>query len=206
MIAKTWLLVVSWLVFAGVAYSESIPPVRQDAGAILAEVSSKGASAVVRNVFGKPAWEEILKNIASGESAWIDVALALRSGTDAGSTSELQSAMFLALGRNPTYVLLKVEPRSSAKARSEPESARSLALERKGTYVPLKAEPQFSLSDVCGVQVDLPSTYQAALAEFTRTRMAVEAVQGTDLQSKKNLCLAELKEGEGHVKRFFEVK
>jgi hypothetical protein len=105
--------------------------------------------------------------------------VALRAGSDAGSTSELHSAMFLALSKNPIYVL------------------RVLEVTEKPPY------RLFLLSNVCEGRVDPPPTYQEAIAELMRTRAAVEKVQAKELQSKKELCLAKLQEGEGHLKRFF---
>jgi hypothetical protein len=175
MTAKDGLLVVIWLVLSGAACAGSSTSTQQDASTLLEEVNSKGATAVVRSLWGKPAWQSVTEKIASGDAAWIDVALALRKGSDAGATSELHSAMFLALGRNPAYVLRT-------------------------------AEPQYSLSEICAGRVDPPPTFQEALAELTRTRAAVEQVQARELQSQKDLCLAKLREGEGHLKRFFGVQ
>jgi hypothetical protein len=111
MIIRAWILMGSWLVCVVDACSGQ--PLLQDAKTIIEEVNNKGASEVVRKICGTPRWERILGNIAFGDPAWIDVAIALRGGTDAGATSELHSAMFLALGTNPTYVLQKVEPQYS---------------------------------------------------------------------------------------------
>jgi hypothetical protein len=174
MMARKGLLVGIWLALSGAACAGSNAPAWQKADTLLEEVNNKGASAVIRSLWGKPAWYSVTEKIASGESAWIDVALALRKGSDAGATSELHSAMFLALGKNPAYVLRT-------------------------------AEPQFKLSEICEGRVDPPSTYQEALAELTRARSAVERVQASELQSKKELCLAKLREGEEHLKRQFNV-
>lgn len=169
------------LVISGAACAGSNAPTWQNADRLLEEVSKKGAAAVIRSLWDRPAWYSVTGKIASGEAAWIDVAVALRAGSDAGSTSELHSAMFLALSKNPTYVLQVLEPLDKPPYRS------------------------FAVTVVCEGRVDPPSTYQEALAELMRTRAAVEKVEKKELQSKKELCLAKLREGEGHLKRFFGV-
>ena len=70
------------------------------------QIQEKGAKAVAEALFAnKSSWATLTKNVRSGKSAWIDVAVRLRSGTDGGASSELQDALFAALAKNPRHVL-----------------------------------------------------------------------------------------------------
>ena len=136
-------------------------PISENPSALIEEINKKGASQVIQSLWGQPSWYSVTGKIASGEAAWIDVAVALRAGSDAGSTSGLHSAMFLALSKNPVYVLRVLETADKQPYRS------------------------FLISDVCEGRVDPPSTYQEAIAELRRTRAALKKVQVKELQSKK---------------------
>ena|SRR5690242_4596651 len=182
MMARNGLLACILLVVSATARAVSNAPVGQGADAYLQEIDRNGASTVLRNLRSdKTAWDKAIENISSGVRGWVDVAVALRTASDAGSTSELHSAMFLALSKNPSYVLQVVE------------------LVDKPPY------HSFLLSNVCEGRVDPPPTYQEAVAEFVRARAAIEKVQVAELQSKKKLCLTKLREGERHLRRMFGV-
>jgi hypothetical protein len=76
------------------------------AGTLLAEVRSRGAHAVVRDLWAHgDEWSDVMEGVSSGSTAWLDVAVALAPGTDAGSTSELLVALFLALRPAPEETL-----------------------------------------------------------------------------------------------------
>jgi hypothetical protein len=65
---------------------------------------------VVQDLFDKPKWTEILGKIETGRRQWLDVAVKLYAGTDAGSTEELALAVGVALLHQPRQVLLQVAP------------------------------------------------------------------------------------------------
>jgi len=162
-----------WFTFSCTACAGSATDGSLTPELLLHDVDNRGASVVVRDLWNRhDPWNEVTKRIASGENAWIDVALALRKGSDAGASSDLRDAMFQALAKNPAYVLQH-------------------------------AEPEYPLSELCEGRVDPPSTYSEAIAEQVRTEKAVEQVRTIELQEKKELCLIKLREGEGHLKRFF---
>jgi hypothetical protein len=50
-------------------------------------------------------WQQVLARIASGNSAWLDVARDLRPGVDASTGEDLGDALALALPRNASGVL-----------------------------------------------------------------------------------------------------
>jgi hypothetical protein len=67
---------------------------------------SRGATQVVADLFKTGAWAKyVYPGISSGKKQWVDVAVVLKPGTDAGSSEELNDALSLALLRQPDLVL-----------------------------------------------------------------------------------------------------
>lgn len=67
---------------------------------------SRGATQVVAELFKTGAWAKYAyPGISSGEKQWLDVAVVLKPGTDAGASEELNDALSLALLRQPDLVL-----------------------------------------------------------------------------------------------------
>lgn len=96
----TWPLILAGCVANGAA----------DAEALLQRIHKEGAAPVVRALVADQArWDSVMSQVARGEAAWIDVAVALRKASDAGASSELQSALFLALGKGPNQVLQRAD-------------------------------------------------------------------------------------------------
>jgi hypothetical protein len=147
---------------------------------LLNRIRSEGAAAVVRSLWGKTGWSDLTDHVASGNRQWVDVAMAISPGTDAGATEELSDALFVALGQNPAYVL-KVLP-----------------MEESGA-IPL------ALSVICSGRTDALATYDASISEQKKVEAAVEKVTVAALESKKRECLMKLKAGEADLKRFFAV-
>lgn len=148
-----------------------------DAQALLRRVSDEGAAQVVRSLAADAgAWDYVMTRIASGTTEWVDVGLALRKGSDAGATSELHSALFLALGKNPAYILRQAN------------------------------EPPYLLAAICGGRVDPPDSYDAAVAEIRTIRDAVRQIAAAELTSKRDECASKLQEGEVALTTMFGVK
>jgi len=125
-------------------------------------------------------WRMILKNIASGESEWLEIALLLQLGTDAGSSEMLDLAMGEALENSPKQVLRII---------------------KKGDI--------FTVTDVCsGPDVDDSrySIYDKAITTINRRIAKIEKVDDADLKDIRNLCITNLKESIPHLKRYFGVK
>ena len=77
-----------------------------NASSILADIRTNGAQPVVAALWsGDGRWNQVMVNIGSGRSDWLQVGVALRPGTDAGAAEELDEAIFLALGTAPVAVL-----------------------------------------------------------------------------------------------------
>ena len=164
--------------YAESAFSANGPP--QGPDMVLARIRNEGAAAVIRSLWDTPRWSELTDEVASGDARWINVAVALAPGSDAGSTSELNDALVVALSRNPAYVLSAVPTN------------------------PSDTNP-IGLSILCEGPQDPPETYAAALAELKEEETAVRAVRDEALAGKKDLCLKKLAMGEEELKRFFEV-
>lgn len=159
----------------------SAEPRAQNPEIMLARIKKEGAAAVIKSLWGIPAkWNELTDKVATGNAAWVDVAVALGPGSDAGSTSELEDALFVALGQNAEYVLRVLPP--------EEYHGNPLAL-----------------SDICGGRTDPLGTYAESIAEQKRIEAAVKNVSDKALASRRRRCLTELSSGETDLKRFFEV-
>lgn len=73
---------------------------------ILADVKAQGARRVVADLYASSQrWNQILENIGRGDRKWLEVAAALRPGTDAGASEALDEAAFIALKHAPAAVL-----------------------------------------------------------------------------------------------------
>jgi hypothetical protein len=76
------------------------------AAALLADVKTQGATAVVAKLRSDNArWNQVMASIGQGHREWLQVASALRPGTDAGASEALDEAVFLALKTAPSTVL-----------------------------------------------------------------------------------------------------
>lgn len=145
-----------------------------DRDRLIAEVKQNGARRTVLRLQANPReWMQVMDNIATAQREWIDLAMSLKAGSDAAAGTELRDAMFRALKRNPSYVLEHAQVGG------------------------------FPLAVLClGRAVPLP-TYQEAIAEGEGVRKALMKVQAKALQAKKELCLAQLREGRGNLRRHF---
>ena len=83
-----------------------------ESNALLGNISSKGAAAVVKslNRGNGGEWQRVIRNIETGSPAWLRVANKLLTATDAGRTSDVYFALSLALTRNAAGVLSMVGP------------------------------------------------------------------------------------------------
>ena len=77
-----------------------------NASAVQDEIAARGPRAVVKDLYGHPAdWDYAMKQIQSGNDEWLRVAVALRPGSDAGSSEMLGESVGVALIRVPESVL-----------------------------------------------------------------------------------------------------
>jgi hypothetical protein len=72
----------------------------------LADVRAHGARVVVAALWSdNDRWNQVMENIGRGGSEWLEVAVALHPGTDAGAAEALDEAVFFALKPSPVAVL-----------------------------------------------------------------------------------------------------
>ncbi len=64
--------------------------------------AKKSVIELYNNDFG---WSAVLRGIESGEENWLDVALLIKPGTDAGASSMLKESLGLGFEKNPVGVL-----------------------------------------------------------------------------------------------------
>ena len=73
---------------------------------ILKSISAHGARETVGSLHESGTdWYVVVQQVSAGDPAYLAVAEALRPGTDAGASSELNIAVFIALARSPLLVL-----------------------------------------------------------------------------------------------------
>jgi hypothetical protein len=89
----------------------STPFAQETPTMLMEQVRKMGARWVVSNLCDKRGeWDRVINRIATGQESWVELAIALHLGSDAGSACELHDAMFQGLGQNPSYVLRRAEP------------------------------------------------------------------------------------------------
>ena len=98
--------VLSLLVASAVLAANSL-----DASVILKKIQERGPRHSAKELWDSSSrWVELIKNVESGKKQWLEVAKALRPGTDAGASEMLGLATGVALLRSPREVLLLLAP------------------------------------------------------------------------------------------------
>jgi hypothetical protein len=105
-------LILFWIVFTcGTALLACTSSDQENPTPLMEQVKKVGAKSVVFTLWEKRGeWASVMNRIASGQEAWVELAIALCPGSDAGAATDLHDAMFQALGQNPAYVLRRAEP------------------------------------------------------------------------------------------------
>ena len=148
---------------------------------IVKKIEKEGAKKVVGEFYkDELIWDKLLKNIASGKKSWLEVAVYLGPGTDAGASEMLDFAMAEALENSPKLVLEII-----------------------------KKDDSFMAAFICsGPDVYDPrySTYHKALIATNHRIAVLEKVDDKNLKNIRNLCIGELKKSIPHLKKYFGVK
>jgi len=77
---------------------------------VLKDIDARGARVVAETLWNDEAgWKQVLSNVGQGRHGWLEVAAALRPGTDGGASETLDEAVFLALAPDPRGVLNLLE-------------------------------------------------------------------------------------------------
>lgn len=91
---------------SGVSTAATLASSPLNASSILADVRARGTHAAVAALWSDDGrWNRVMTNIGSGRPEWLNVAVALRPGTDAGAAEMLDEAIFFALKTAPVAVL-----------------------------------------------------------------------------------------------------
>lgn len=101
-------MIAGYLLFgiSGVSIAATLASASLNASSVLADVRARGAHAVVAALWSDESrWNQVMTNIGSGRPEWLNVAVALRPGTDAGAAETLDEAIFFALRTAPVAVL-----------------------------------------------------------------------------------------------------
>jgi hypothetical protein len=99
-LAPFHLIVIALLVGATSALAGALTP-----GQIEQSIRSHGARQTVQSLERRKQFDAVLDRIATGNTAWVEIAPALAKGTDAGSAEGLTVALATALPKNPPAVL-----------------------------------------------------------------------------------------------------
>jgi hypothetical protein len=151
-------------------------PYARDPAALSQVLQQRGPAVVVKELFeaGEP-WSEVLRSIASGSQAWLEVALLLEKGADAHPAESLSDAVRDALKQNPEYVLSHMVP-----------------------SFPLEAL-------CGGPSVDDVDSYAEAVADVERVEASVRTVTLPKLRDRRDGCLRALRASRRNLKHFFGV-
>jgi hypothetical protein len=87
-----------------------------ESSAVMKQIQERGAEQTARELWSSGRWNELIEKIETGEKRWLEVAKALRPGTDAGASEMLHLAAGVALVRSPREVLLLLGPGMSLEA------------------------------------------------------------------------------------------
>lgn len=73
---------------------------------LVSQISASGPKSIINDLYKNEAtWAYLMRQIKTGEKGWLEVAVTLEPGSDAGTASMLNEAVSLALLTNPENVL-----------------------------------------------------------------------------------------------------
>lgn len=143
-----------------VACAANAATIGLQAETVLTDIRAQGARSVAARLYADTdQWNQVLGKIGHGSRKWLEVAAALRSGTDAGSSEALEEALFLALKTAPVPVLR------------------------------LLKEGSFETKAVCSsnIETDYPAEQSRRFVK-DRIKV-LESVSGTELLAVRDRCL-----------------
>jgi hypothetical protein len=78
---------------------------------VIQRIATSGAKSVVDSMYQNgEEWRQVVAGVATGDEAWLNVAVKLRPGTDAGTAEQLILSIGEALGHRPLSVLKITAP------------------------------------------------------------------------------------------------
>lgn len=135
--------------------------------AISADIHIKGAKATVDWLNSSQragAWSAVIRQIENGDPRWVMVAGELASGTDAGTSEDLQISLATALPKNPIAVLQLAEIQSF-----------------------------LSLKDLCGAPFIEPSQIFLK-KYLKQAKRALRNLHDARVEARRSACLVEIVE------------
>ena len=147
--------------------------------AIMQDIQLKGARAVVSQLYEHPqTWRLILADIATGDQSWLEVAVALHPGSDAGSSEMLTLAVGAALENNPANVF----------------------------QTALKAFQLKSICS--GPDVDDPKygSYELSMKAINQRIGKVNSIKDKSSAAISKACVQHLEESKNGITQFYQVK
>jgi hypothetical protein len=160
-----WLALAALILAPACAFTSPAP----DPGRILEAIRLKGPRPVVRQLWESGAYDTVLDEIASGDSAWIALAPELAKGADAAAAEALGISLARALPRNAASVLSVLDD----------------------------TNPAISTGRVCRMPFVEGSLGDPA-AYRRDAEAAVIQVEGGSLTRSKKACLADLRNLQGN--------
>jgi hypothetical protein len=143
-----------------------------DPRALRDEARSRGPQSVVAGLYNSPEqWSQFIDGVSSGSPEWLDTVAALAAGTDAGATSELLVALFMALG---------------------PAPERTLRLLTGPSFVNLG--DAFEVEEVCGSHVYIDHEPKEARTLIEARLAVLRKTPSSDLDSIRARCIRSLEE------------
>jgi len=146
---------------------------------IIHQVQSRGAEVVVSELYRDwNIWNSILKKIASADEDWLRTAVALRAGSDAGTSEMLELSVGEALENNPVNVF----------------------------RVTLKAFQLNSICSGPDVDDFRYNSYELSIKAINQRIRKVSAVTDRTLESTCKKCIHHLEASKVEIARFYGIK
>jgi hypothetical protein len=148
--------------------TEELPKLSYDltADKVLKEIDRRGPAPVVWELFDRiERWYDLLRNVAGGDPAWLEVAARLRPASDAAATEELSDAVTEAMTISPERVLEMIGETNNS----------------------------FHTVDLCCVRLLVSVAADRLIAETDRKIRALSRVKRRDLAKVRDRCINTMK-------------
>jgi hypothetical protein len=147
------------------------------ARSVLNSVTSIGATETLHRIYeDEPQWSALLSHIATGKSAWLDVAKRLRAVSDGGSSEQLDLAVGEALEHRPINVLTLAIP-------------------------DFRLEVVCGGPDVDDQRFD---SYDLSIAAINRRESQLRALREPAIARARDSCISELEKAKAGIAHFYE--
>lgn len=147
--------------------------------ALMQRIAAGGAQAVLVSVYSNDdEWHALLSGIASGNRAWLRVAVALHPVADAGASSQIKLAVGEALEHRPQTVLEIAVPTFTVK----------------------------DICDGPDIDDKRYNSYNLAVTAIARREHMLSAASIPQLASLRDSCIQQLRESRLPIARFYGVQ